>query len=177
MASLKWQENSKNVPISEMSTKWQEMRKCRRNVNDCLKMPCRELVATKASCSQLSWQNVDISCLKMRPQMIFERTCGFWADPWWSSGPFSRCRRRKSPRPPASWPVRISWLEPRTPSWCRTAAPRGSEPTCNWIGGGCRVTTRVQGSSPQLTRSWCEVPKRDGKFQTRSSWRYETQSM
>ncbi len=30
-----------------LSTKLQEMRKCRRNVNDCLKMPCRELVATK----------------------------------------------------------------------------------------------------------------------------------
>ena len=67
MTSLKWQGNSKNAPISEMSTKLQEMRKCRRNGYDCLKMPRRELVVTKASCSLLSWQNVDISCLKMRP--------------------------------------------------------------------------------------------------------------
>ena len=43
------------------------MRKCQQNVEDSLKIPYGDLVATKASCSRVSIKNVDVSCPKMLP--------------------------------------------------------------------------------------------------------------
>ena len=47
MISPKWRRNSENVTISEMPTKWQQMCQCRQDVDDCLKIRYRELVATR----------------------------------------------------------------------------------------------------------------------------------